>query len=49
MGFSEEEFIAAVEFARQTRPGRYTILEHLALDKASLEAAYADYAKAVAS
>ena len=33
LGLSEEEFTAAVLRAPSTRPGRYTILEHLALDE----------------
>ena len=32
LGLSEEEFTAAVLRAPSTRPGRYTILEHLAMD-----------------
>jgi glycerol-1-phosphate dehydrogenase [NAD(P)+] len=33
IGLSEEEFSAAVVEAPETRPDRYTVLEHLALDK----------------
>ena len=33
LGLSEEEFAAAVVHAPHTRPDRYTILEHLALDE----------------
>jgi glycerol-1-phosphate dehydrogenase [NAD(P)+] len=49
MGFSDEEFVQAVEFAPQTRPGRYTILEHLDLSTDQIRDAYADYAKAISS
>jgi glycerol-1-phosphate dehydrogenase [NAD(P)+] len=47
MGFSDEEFVAAVHYAPQTRPGRYTILEHLDLDPGAIRDALADYVKAV--
>ncbi|MEU1786451.1 iron-containing alcohol dehydrogenase family protein [Streptomyces sparsogenes] len=47
IGFSEDEFVKAVEYAPQTRPGRYTILEHLDLSSDAIRDAYADYAKAV--
>ena len=33
LGLSEEQFSEAVAYAPQTRPDRYTILEHLALDQ----------------
>jgi glycerol-1-phosphate dehydrogenase [NAD(P)+] len=33
LGLSDEEFTAAVIEAPETRPDRYTVLEHLALDK----------------
>ena len=49
IGFSEEEFVAAVEYAPQTRPGRYTILEHLDLSTEAIRDAYADYAKTISS
>ncbi|MDI5963200.1 iron-containing alcohol dehydrogenase family protein [Streptomyces sp. SL13] len=49
IGFSDEEFVTAVEYAPQTRPGRYTILEHLNLDTDAIRDAYADYAKAISS
>ncbi|NJP79108.1 iron-containing alcohol dehydrogenase family protein, partial [Streptomyces sp. AA8] len=49
IGFSAEEFVTAVEYAPQTRPGRYTILEHLALSTDQIRDAYADYAKTVTS
>jgi hypothetical protein len=31
IGFTTDEFVEAVEYAPRTRPGRYTILEHLDL------------------
>ena len=37
------------EFAPQTRPGRYTILEHLDLSTDQIRDAYADYAKTIRS
>lgn len=48
-GFSDEEFVKVVEFAPQTRPGRFTILEHLNLDTDAIRDAYADYVKAIGS
>ncbi|WP_165984655.1 iron-containing alcohol dehydrogenase family protein [Streptomyces sp. YIM 98790] len=47
MGFTEEEFLRAVEFAPETRPGRYTILEHLHLTPEQIRNAYADYVDTV--
>ncbi len=49
IGFSDEEFVTALEYAPQTRPGRYTILEHLNLDSDAIRDAYADYVKAIGS
>ncbi|MFC4469968.1 iron-containing alcohol dehydrogenase family protein [Streptomyces xiangluensis] len=49
IGFSVDEFVKAVEYAPQTRPGRFTILEHLALSADQIRDAYADYAKAIGS
>ncbi|MGW8377407.1 iron-containing alcohol dehydrogenase family protein [Streptomyces sp. ODS28] len=49
IGFSEEEFVKVVEYAPQTRPGRYTILEHLDLSADQIRDAYADYAQAISS
>lgn len=49
IGFTDEEFVAAVEFAPQTRPGRYTILEHLDLTTDEIRDAFADYAKTLGS
>ncbi|MFH8607119.1 iron-containing alcohol dehydrogenase family protein [Streptomyces sp. NPDC018029] len=49
IGFTVDEFVRVVEFAPQTRPGRYTILEHLDLSTDQIRDAYADYAKAIGS
>ncbi|MFE0193886.1 iron-containing alcohol dehydrogenase family protein [Streptomyces sp. NPDC059008] len=49
IGFTDEEFVAAVEYAPKTRPGRYTILEHLDLSTDQIRDAYADYAEAIGS
>jgi glycerol-1-phosphate dehydrogenase [NAD(P)+] len=49
IGFSDEEFVKAVEYAPQTRPGRYTILEHLDLSTDEIRDAYADYVKTISS
>jgi glycerol-1-phosphate dehydrogenase [NAD(P)+] len=49
IGFTETEFVEAVGYAPQTRPGRYTILEHLDLSATDIRDAYADYAKAISS
>ncbi|EGG47590.1 iron-containing alcohol dehydrogenase family protein [Streptomyces griseoaurantiacus] len=49
IGFTPEEFVQVVEFAPRTRPGRYTILEHLDLSTDQIRDAYADYAKAIGS
>lgn len=49
IGFSVEEFVKVVEFAPKTRPGRFTILEHLDLTTEQIRDAYADYAKAIGS
>ncbi|MDF6042435.1 iron-containing alcohol dehydrogenase family protein [Streptomyces sp. JH14] len=47
MGFSADEFVEVVEFAPRTRPGRYTILEHLNLSADGIRDAYSEYVKAV--
>ncbi|MBT3155583.1 iron-containing alcohol dehydrogenase family protein [Streptomyces sp. CHD11] len=47
IGFSDEEFVRAVAFAPETRPGRYTILEHLELSPAQIEDAYGEYVASV--
>jgi glycerol-1-phosphate dehydrogenase [NAD(P)+] len=49
IGFTEPEFIEAVLYAPRTRPGRYTILEHLDLSATEIRDAYADYAKTISS
>jgi glycerol-1-phosphate dehydrogenase [NAD(P)+] len=49
IGFTEPEFAEAVHYAPQTRPGRYTILEHLDLSTTEIRDAYADYSKAISS
>jgi glycerol-1-phosphate dehydrogenase [NAD(P)+] len=49
IGFTDEEFIAAVHYAPQTRPGRFTILEHLDLDPTAIRDAYTDYVKHVST
>ncbi|MER5219638.1 MULTISPECIES: iron-containing alcohol dehydrogenase family protein [Streptomyces] len=49
IGFSVDEFVQVVKFAPKTRPGRYTILEHLDLSADQIRDAYADYAKAIGS
>ncbi|CAL9313999.1 MULTISPECIES: iron-containing alcohol dehydrogenase family protein [unclassified Streptomyces] len=49
IGFTADEFVAAVEYAPQTRPGRFTILEHLDLSTDQIRDAYADYAKTIGS
>ena len=47
LGLTDAEFVAAVAYAPSTRPGRYTILEHLDLPAAEIAARLADYAGAV--
>ncbi|GGT11980.1 iron-containing alcohol dehydrogenase family protein [Streptomyces purpureus] len=49
IGFTVEEFVRAVAYAPQTRPGRFTILEHLDLSTDQIRDAYADYAKTIRS
>ncbi|MFJ8078477.1 iron-containing alcohol dehydrogenase family protein [Streptomyces sp. NPDC096176] len=49
IGFSPDEFVRAVEYAPQTRPGRFTVLEHLDLTNDQIRDAYADYAKTISS
>lgn len=49
IGFTVDEFVQVVEFAPQTRPGRYTILEHLDLKTHQIKDIYSDYAKAISS
>ncbi|MFI6283971.1 iron-containing alcohol dehydrogenase family protein [Streptomyces sp. NPDC051018] len=49
IGFGADEFVRAVQYAPQTRPGRFTILEHLDLTTDQIRDAYADYAKTIRS
>ncbi|MBO8191666.1 iron-containing alcohol dehydrogenase family protein [Streptomyces oryzae] len=49
IGFDPDEFVEAVAYAPQTRPGRYTILEHLDLSTDQIRDAYADYAQTIGS
>jgi glycerol-1-phosphate dehydrogenase [NAD(P)+] len=49
IGFTVDEFVRVVEFAPETRPGRYTILEHLDLKPNQIKDTYADYVKAIGS
>ncbi|TXL87524.1 iron-containing alcohol dehydrogenase family protein [Streptomyces sp. IB2014 016-6] len=49
IGFSLDEFVRAVDYAPQTRPGRFTILEHLNLSPDQIKDAYVDYAKTIGS
>ncbi|WP_306192183.1 MULTISPECIES: iron-containing alcohol dehydrogenase family protein [unclassified Streptomyces] len=49
IGFTVDEFVRVVEFAPETRPGRYTILEHLDLKTDQIKDLYADYVKAIGS
>ncbi|GAA4842712.1 iron-containing alcohol dehydrogenase family protein [Kitasatospora terrestris] len=49
IGFTEAEFTDAVHYAPNTRPGRFTILEHLDLSPSDIRDAYADYVQAVNS
>lgn len=43
IGLTEEQFAEAVLYAPQTRPGRYTILEHLGLDEGAVLKAVREY------
>ncbi|MCP9956485.1 MULTISPECIES: iron-containing alcohol dehydrogenase family protein [Streptomyces] len=49
IGFTPDEFAAIVAYAPRTRPGRFTILEHLDLSTDQIRDAYADYAKTIGS
>jgi glycerol-1-phosphate dehydrogenase [NAD(P)+] len=46
LGLSEEQFVQAVVAAPGTRPDRFTILEHLALDEAGVRRAVAEFGDA---
>lgn len=43
IGLTTEQFAEAVAYAPSTRPGRYTILEHLGLDESALLKAVREY------
>lgn len=47
VGLTVEQFTAAVMLAPSTRPGRYTILEHLRLSEAEVRGRVGDYVRAV--
>jgi glycerol-1-phosphate dehydrogenase [NAD(P)+] len=49
LGLSDEHFVQAVVRAPRTRPDRYTILEHLALEDDDVRKRLADYASAIRS
>ncbi|KUP96247.1 iron-containing alcohol dehydrogenase family protein [Thermobifida cellulosilytica] len=46
VGLDEEQFVRAVAFAPSTRPGRYTILEHLNLSDDEIRRSVRDYVQA---
>lgn len=48
VGLTDEQFAAAVSYAPQTRPGRFTILEHLGLDEEAVQETVADYVRTFA-
>ncbi|MBO3745100.1 iron-containing alcohol dehydrogenase family protein [Streptosporangiaceae bacterium NEAU-GS5] len=47
LGLTDDQFTAAVLLAPSTRPGRYTILEHLRLSEAEVRTRVEDYVDAV--
>jgi glycerol-1-phosphate dehydrogenase [NAD(P)+] len=47
IGLTSEQFAAAIELAPATRPGRFTILEHLALDAGAIATAVKEYIDAI--
>ena len=47
LGLSSADFVKAVAYAPATRPGRYTILERLALPEAEIARRVEDYVRAV--
>ncbi len=49
LGLTDEQFVDVVAYAPRTRPDRYTILEHLAMEPGDIRAKLADYVDAVAS
>jgi glycerol-1-phosphate dehydrogenase [NAD(P)+] len=46
VGLTAEQFAEAVQYAPRTRPGRYTILEHLGLDQGAILKAVEEYVQA---
>ncbi|SFN81392.1 glycerol-1-phosphate dehydrogenase [NAD(P)+] [Actinomadura madurae] len=46
VGLTAEQFAEAVHYAPRTRPGRYTILEHLSLDEGETRKAVEEYVQA---
>jgi glycerol-1-phosphate dehydrogenase [NAD(P)+] len=48
VGLTEEQFVEVVAFAPRTRPDRYTILEHLAMEPDEIHRRLADHVDAVA-
>jgi glycerol-1-phosphate dehydrogenase [NAD(P)+] len=48
LGLSQADFVKAVALAPGTRPGRYTILERLALSETDIAERVEDYARAIA-
>ncbi|TQN30385.1 glycerol-1-phosphate dehydrogenase [NAD(P)+] [Haloactinospora alba] len=49
IGLDQEEFARAIAYAPSTRPGRYTILEHLALTEGDIRRSVGDYVKTLGS
>jgi glycerol-1-phosphate dehydrogenase [NAD(P)+] len=49
IGLSAGQFATAVEHAPAIRPGRYTVLERLAMSRAEIEGQVAEYVRAIAS
>ncbi|GAA4914202.1 glycerol-1-phosphate dehydrogenase [NAD(P)+] [Streptomonospora salina] len=47
VGLDEEQFARAVAHAPATRPGRYTVLEHLALSDDDIRRSVAEYVQAI--
>jgi glycerol-1-phosphate dehydrogenase [NAD(P)+] len=43
LGLGIDRFVDAVTYAPQTRPGRFTILEHLDLSRSAIHDAVKDY------
>ncbi|MDA8370090.1 MAG: iron-containing alcohol dehydrogenase family protein [Nocardiopsaceae bacterium] len=47
VGLDEDQFVRAVSYAPETRPGRYTILEHLSLSDDDIRQSVGEYVKTV--